>query len=191
MWTSIVSAHTTLMKKYHGTTMVQPWYTTVYHGKQWYTMVWCKCSMVQITCTMVNRGIPWYNFSCTMAHPYGTMVQRTCTMVHYGIPWYIVSIPWYILAQLKYNLLVPWYAMEYDGTSSYHHSTNFLHCGMLWFTMVQSLWKYTIVHQILEYHDIIYHAFIIVYFGSIYPLMDLHHVKFCNICTYIKYCIVR
>ena len=149
------------------------WYnhgaTMVYHGKQWYTMVRCKCTMVQITCTMVNCGIPWYNFSCTVAHPCATMVQRTYTMVHYGIPWYIVSIPWYIvsipwytvsilwylLAQPKYNLreqatsppalsplwvppylfppghfplwnlLVPWHAVEYDGTSSYHHSTNF------------------------------------------------------------------
>ena len=35
-----------------------PWYnhgaTMVYHGKQWYTMVRCNCTMVQITCTMVN-----------------------------------------------------------------------------------------------------------------------------------------
>ena len=54
--------------------------------------------------------------------------------------------------------------MEYDGTSSYHHGTNFLHHGMLWFTMVQPLGKYTTVHQNLEYHGKIYHAFIIVYF---------------------------
>ena len=99
----------------------------VYHGKQWYTMVRRNCTMVQITCTMVNCGIPWY---VTMAHPCATMVQRTCIMVHY-------DIPWYVLAQPEYNLLETWHAMEYDGTSSYHHGTNFLHHGMLWFTMVQ------------------------------------------------------
>ena len=98
-------------------------------------------------------------FNCTIVHP-------CATMVHYDIPWYTVFIPWYILALPQYNLLVPWHAMEYHGTSSCHHGTNFLHHGMLWFTIVQPLWKYTatIVHQNLGYHGTIYHAFIIVYF---------------------------
>ena len=114
-----------------------PWYnhgaTMVYHGKQWYTMVWCNNTIVQITCTMVDYGIPWYVLTVPWAHPCAIMVQRTCTMVHY-------DIPWYILAQPQYNLLVTWHAMEYNlRTSSYYHSTNFLHHGMLWFTMVQPL----------------------------------------------------
>ena len=48
-----------------------------------------------------------------MAHPCATMVHRTCTMVHY-------EIPWYILAQPQYNLLLTWHAMAYDGTFSWY-----------------------------------------------------------------------
>ena len=56
----------------------------------------------------------------------------------------------------QHNLkVVAWYAMEYDGTSSYHHGTNILHPGMLWFAMVQPLLKYTIIHQNLGYHGAI------------------------------------
>ena len=101
------------------------------------------------------------HFNCTMAHPCATMVHRTCTMVHY-------DIPWYILAQPQYNLLVTWHAMEYDGTFSYYHGTKFLHHGILWFTMVHPLLKYTIDYSIVcqnvGYHSTVYHAFIIVYF---------------------------
>ena len=101
------------------------------------------------------------HFNYTMAHPCATMVHRTCTMVHY-------DIPWYILAQPQYNLLVTWHAMEYDGTFSYYHGTKFLHRGILWFTMVHLLLKYTIDYSIVcqnvGYHSTVYHAFIIVYF---------------------------
>ena len=62
LWIEAEQANLFVMKKYHGATMA-------YHCKQWYTMVRCKCTMVQTTSTMVNCGIPWYNFSCTMAHP--------------------------------------------------------------------------------------------------------------------------
>ena len=82
-------------------------------------------------------------------------------MVHY-------DIPWYILAQPEYNLLVTWHAMEYDGTFSYYHGTKFLHHGILWFTMVHPLLKYTIDYSIVcqnvGCHSTVYHAFIIVYF---------------------------
>ena len=101
------------------------------------------------------------HFNCTMAHPCATMVHRTCTMVHY-------DIPWYNLAQPQYNLLVTWHAMEYDGTFSYYHGTKFLHHGILWFTMVHPLLKYTIDYSIVcqhvRYHSTVYHAFIIVYY---------------------------
>ena len=84
-----------LMKKYHGTAMVQPWYshgaTMVYHGKQWYTMV-----------------------------------QITCTMVDYGIPWYILTVPWHILVQPWFTELVPWCIMIYHGTTLHNHSTIYL-----------------------------------------------------------------
>ena len=125
---------------YHGMVYLYHGTNNLYHGRLWYTMV---------------------HFNCTMAHPCATMVQRTCTMVHY-------DIPWYILAQPQYNLLVTWHAMEYDGTFSYYHGTKFLHHGILWFTMVHPLLKYTIDYSIVcqnvGYHSTVYHAFIIVYF---------------------------
>ena len=122
-----------------------PWYshgaTMVYHGKQWYTMAWCNCTMVQIN---LYHGRLWYtmvHFNCTMAHPCVAMVHRTCTMVHY-------DILWYILAQPQYNLHVTWHAMEYDGTFSYYHGTKFLHHSILWFTMVHPVFK---VYYRLQY----------------------------------------
>ena len=64
-----------LMKKYHGATMV-------YHDKQWYTML-------HITCTMVH---------CihTIVHPCTTMVPLSYTMGCYGVPWYNLVQLWYI-----------------------------------------------------------------------------------------------
>ena len=48
------------------------------------------------------------------------------------------------------------------------HGTKFLHHGILWFTMVHPLLKYTIDYSIVcqnvGYHSTVYHAFIIVYF---------------------------
>ena len=134
----------------------------VYHGKQWYTMVQCNCTMVQITCTMVDYGIPWY----ILTVPWHILVQ----------PWFTELVPWCIMTYHgttlhkvpQYNLLVTWHAMEYDGTFSYYHGTKFLHHGILWFTMVHPLLKYTIDYSIVcqnvGYHSTVYHAFIIVYF---------------------------
>ena len=48
------------------------------------------------------------------------------------------------------------------------HGTKFLHHGILWFTMVHPILKYTIDYSIVcqnvGYHSTVYHAFIIVYF---------------------------
>ena len=62
-----------LIKKYHGTTMV-------YHGKQWYIMV-----------NSGNHGKQWYtmvHYIHTTVHPCTTMVQLSYTMGCYGVPWY-------------------------------------------------------------------------------------------------------
>ena len=113
--------------------------TMVYHGKQWYTVV--------------NCGIPWYNFSCTMAHPCATMVQRTCTMVHpcttkvqftctmacYGIRWYIFLPP-------QYKFLTPWYVMVYHGTTFmkvYYRTPKF---GIPWYNLP------CIYHCVFRFH---------------------------------------
>ena len=99
----------TLMKKYHGTAMVQPWYTTV------------------------NSGIPGTNGSTVVYN--GTvvyMVQITCTMVDYGIPWYILTVPWNILVHPWFTELVPWCIMIYHGATLHNHSTIYLQHGMLW-----------------------------------------------------------
>ena len=158
-----------LMKKYHGTTMVQLWYTTVNSGIPWYGVT---VPMVQITCTMVNCGIPWY----ILTVPWYILVQ----------PWYKELVPWHIMiyhgtlcsdhGTSLHNHSTIWNTMEYDGTSSYHHGTNFLHHGMLWFTIVQPLWTYTIVHQnTIPLYNLpcIYHCVV----RSIYPLVNLYHVS--------------
>ena len=54
-----------------------PWYshgaTMVYHGKQWYTMVQCNC-------TMVDYGIPWY----ILTVPWHILVQPWFTELYHG-----------------------------------------------------------------------------------------------------------
>ena len=67
-----------LLEKYHGITMVLPWYTMVNHG----------IAVVPHRCTMV------YHSTTTI----GTMVQTGTILSYHGIPWYTcctTSVPWY------------------------------------------------------------------------------------------------
>ena len=133
----------------------------VYHGKQWYTMVLCDCTMVHPCATMVyctrtmvhpcvtmvqawyKKLIPWYImvYHGTLYLYHSTsicnhMEQFTCTMVYYGIPSYIFIPPWY-----KY--LITWYATVYYSTTLCYYGTSM---AKITYTMVcYPLWKYTIV----------------------------------------------
>ena len=153
------------MKKYHGTTMVQPWYTTVNSGIPWdyvtvpwyilcATMVYCKRTMVHPCVTMVQswykkKLVPWYiivyHGTLYLYHSASIcnhMEQFTCTMVYYGIPSHIFIPPWY-----KY--LIPWYATVYHSTTLCYYGTSM---AQITYTMV------SVSHGMLSLMKIYYSA---------------------------------
>ena len=112
--------NSTLMKKYHSTPTVQPWYT----------MVHCNHTMVHPCATMVQT---WYKNLChgTLYLYHSTsicnhMERFTCTMVCYGVPSYIM-----IQIHVSYTMVcygVPWCNLVQLW---YIHGTNNLYHGML------------------------------------------------------------
>ena len=73
---------------HHGTpryTMVEPWYTTVHHGKAWYDHVVTHRGRTIVYHGL--HGIRWY----TMVYhgtPWWPLVNHGYTIVYYGKPWY-------------------------------------------------------------------------------------------------------
>ena len=126
------------MKKYHGTAMVQPWYTTVNSGISWYhvtvpwyivvlpwyianvpwyivVLPWCMHGTKELVpwYIMVYHGTLYLYHSTSICNH---MEQFTCMMVYYGIPLYIFIPPWY-----KY--LIPWYATVYHSITLCYYGT--------------------------------------------------------------------
>ena len=141
-----------LMKKYHGTTMVQPWYTTVNSGIPWYnvTVPWYI-----LVLPWYIANVPWYilvlpwckHGTKNLYHGtlWYTMVHCICTIVH-------------PFATIWNNLFVQWCIIVYHCTSLYHHGTNILYHGMLQCTIVQPC--ATMVHpwhkQLIPWYVILY-----------------------------------